>query len=193
MLRLLLLLLLLLLALPLLRQYTRSLASPFFRYVAQVLCVAPECDMALLTVAAPAFWEGLRPVRFARALPRLEDAVTCVGYPIGGDGLSVTAGVVSRVEVTAYTHGSAELLGVQIDAAINAGNSGGPAFADDGSCVGIAFQSIGSGDAENIGCVCARLSSASWPLDSRGPSPGTSSRCRSWSIFCATSRRTAGT
>ena len=34
----------------------------------------------------------------------------------------------SRIEVTAYVHGSTELLGVQIDAAINAGNSGGPAL-----------------------------------------------------------------
>jgi S1-C subfamily serine protease len=33
--------------------------------------------------------------------------------------------VVSRIEVTAYAHGAAELLGVQIDAAINSGNSGG--------------------------------------------------------------------
>ena len=38
--------------------------------------------------------------------------------------MSVTSGVVSRIEVTSYVHGSSELLGVQIDAAINAGNSG---------------------------------------------------------------------
>lgn len=48
-----------------------------------------------------------------------------VGYPIGGDTISVTSGVVSRIEVTSYVHGSTELLGVQIDAAINSGNSGG--------------------------------------------------------------------
>eukprot|EP01052_Picozoa_sp_SAG31_P008589 SAG31_NODE_436_length_15717_cov_5.420412_16_plen_241_part_00 len=47
-----------------------------------------------------------------------------------------------------------ELLGVQIDAAINSGNSGGPAFNESGQCIGIAFQSMaGSGDAENIGYV----------------------------------------
>ena len=40
-------------------------------------------------------------------------------YPIGGDSQSVTSGVVSRIEVTAYVHGSTELLGMQIDAAIN--------------------------------------------------------------------------
>ena len=47
-----------------------------------------------------------------------------VGYPIGGDTISVTSGVVSRIEVTDYDHGS-HLLGIQIDAAINFGNSGG--------------------------------------------------------------------
>ena len=35
--------------------------------------------------------------------------------------MSVTSGVVSRIEVTSYAHGSAELLGIQIDAAINSG------------------------------------------------------------------------
>lgn len=38
----------------------------------------------------------------------------------------MTSGVVSRIEVTSYVHGSTELLGVQIDAAINSGNSGRP-------------------------------------------------------------------
>ena len=47
-------------------------------------------------------------------LPSLQDSVTVVGYPIGGDTISVTSGVVSRIEVTSYAHGATELLGVQV-------------------------------------------------------------------------------
>ena len=58
-------------------------------------------------------------------LAHVQDAVAVVGYPIGGETISVTTGVVSRIEVTSYSHGATELLGIQIDAAINPGNSGG--------------------------------------------------------------------
>ncbi|GIL75570.1 hypothetical protein Vretifemale_5346 [Volvox reticuliferus] len=122
------------------------------KHVASVLSVGTECDIALLTVEDDKFWEGVEPVVFGQ-LPQLQDAVTVVGYPIGGDTMSVTSGVVSRIEVTAYMHGSSELLGIQIDAAINSGNSGGPAFNDLGECVGIAFQSLKHEDAENIGYI----------------------------------------
>ena len=43
----------------------------------------------------------------------------CDRFPIGGESISITSGVVSRIEVTSYSHGATELLGVQIDAAIN--------------------------------------------------------------------------
>ncbi|XP_058179407.1 protease Do-like 9 [Rhododendron vialii] len=122
------------------------------KYVATVLAIGTECDIALLTVESDEFWEGVSPVQFGE-LPALQDAVTVVGYPIGGDTISVTSGVVSRIEILSYVHGSTELLGLQIDAAINSGNSGGPAFNDKGNCVGIAFQSLKHEDAENIGYV----------------------------------------
>lgn len=59
------------------------------------------------------FWEGVSPVAFGD-LPALQDAVTVVGYPIGGDTISVTSGVVSRMEILSYVHGSTELLGLQV-------------------------------------------------------------------------------
>lgn len=122
------------------------------KFVARVLAIGVECDIALLAVDDEAFWKGSVPLRFG-GLPSLQDAVTVVGYPIGGDTISVTSGVVSRIEVMSYVHGSTELLGVQIDAAVNPGNSGGPTFNEAGECVGIAFQGLSSAEAENIGYI----------------------------------------
>lgn len=123
------------------------------KHLAKVLSVGWECDAAVLTVEDDEFWEGLQAVRLSQKLPHLEEDVLCVGFPIGGDTISVTSGVISRIEVTTYTQASAELLGIQIDAAINSGNSGGPAFNRHGECVGIAFQSMNADEAENIGYV----------------------------------------
>ncbi|KAI3979068.1 hypothetical protein MKX01_016243 [Papaver californicum] len=122
------------------------------KYVAKVLAKGVECDIALLSVESEEFWKGAEPLHFGR-LPCLQDAVTVVGYPLGGDTISVTKGVVSRIEVTSYAHGASELLGIQIDAAVNPGNSGGPAFNSQGECIGVAFQVYRSDDAENIGYV----------------------------------------
>ncbi|XP_048232263.1 protease Do-like 2, chloroplastic isoform X2 [Ricinus communis] len=122
------------------------------KYVAKVLARGVDCDIALLSVKDKEFWEGAEPLQLGH-LPRLQDAVTVVGYPLGGDTISVTKGVVSRIEVTSYAHGSSDLLGIQIDAAINPGNSGGPAFNEQGECIGVAFQVYRSEEAENIGYV----------------------------------------
>ncbi|XP_075520566.1 protease Do-like 2, chloroplastic isoform X2 [Primulina tabacum] len=122
------------------------------KYAAKVLARGLECDIALLSVECEEFWEGSEPLHFGR-LPNLQDSVTVVGYPLGGETISVSKGVVSRIEVTSYAHGSSELLGIQIDAAINPGNSGGPAFNDQGECIGVAFQVYRSDEAENIGYV----------------------------------------
>ncbi|KAH9730197.1 protease Do-like 2 [Citrus sinensis] len=122
------------------------------KYVAKVLARGVDCDIALLSVESEEFWKDAEPLCLGH-LPRLQDAVTVVGYPLGGDTISVTKGVVSRIEVTSYAHGSSELLGIQIDAAINPGNSGGPAFNDKGECIGVAFQVYRSEEVENIGYV----------------------------------------
>ncbi|KAL6840923.1 hypothetical protein ACP4OV_029183 [Aristida adscensionis] len=122
------------------------------KYIAKVLARGIECDLALLSVENEEFWKGTEPLHFGR-LPCLQDSVTVVGYPLGGDTISVTKGVVSRIEVTPYAHGTSDLLGIQIDAAINPGNSGGPAFNEQGECIGVAFQVYRSDEAENIGYV----------------------------------------
>ena len=66
----------------------------------------------------------IKPLEFG-VLPELQDEVEVLGYPTGGDSLSVTKGVVSRIEATEYAQCSGSyLLAIQIDAAINGGNSG---------------------------------------------------------------------
>eukprot|EP01112_Ceratiomyxa_fruticulosa_P011872 TRINITY_DN3266_c0_g1_i1.p1 TRINITY_DN3266_c0_g1~~TRINITY_DN3266_c0_g1_i1.p1 ORF type:complete len:585 (-),score=128.25 TRINITY_DN3266_c0_g1_i1:22-1776(-) len=115
------------------------------KYPATVSAVGHECDLAVLTVEAPEFWENLPELEFGD-LPDLQDYVTVVGYPTGGDNISVTGGVVSRIELQQYTHGDAHLPAIQIDAAINPGNSGGPVLMD-GKVVGVAFQHLAGAEA----------------------------------------------
>ena len=128
------------------------------KFVARILCVGEECDLALLTVDDSAFWQQLSngecsAVQLRSSLPRPKERVVVVGYPVGGDSTCITQGVVSRVDLQEYAHGAASLLAVQIDAAINPGNSGGPALDGKGRCVGVAFQSLRDGETENIGYI----------------------------------------
>ncbi|KAL8271019.1 hypothetical protein Esti_005060 [Eimeria stiedai] len=120
------------------------------KHEARVICIGLECDLAMLQVDDPDFWDGIGPPLEWGPSPTLEDPVTVAGYPLGGDNSS---GVVSRTDLQQYSMGSCWLLAIQIDAAINPGNSGGPALNKDKQCVGIAFQSLKDGDTENIGYI----------------------------------------
>jgi S1-C subfamily serine protease len=116
--------------------------------IARVRAVSHDSDLALLEVVEPAgFLTDIEPAELG-PMPRLRDEVAVVGYPVGGEEISITEGVVSRIEVQRYSHSQRHLLAVTVDAAINAGNSGGPVFGD-GKVVGIAFQKLTGVD--NIG------------------------------------------
>jgi S1-C subfamily serine protease len=117
------------------------------KYTAQVLAVGHDCDLALLAVNDAEFFSGITPFEFG-GLPQLQDMVSVVGFPMGGDKISITQGVVSRIEVNPYAESAKKLLAVQIDAPINPGNSGGPVL-QDGKVVGIAMQLIS--ESQNIG------------------------------------------
>ena len=122
------------------------------KYVASVAAVGHECDLAVLTVEDDKFWEGLHPLTFG-SVPDLLEEVSVIGYPVGGDSLSISNGVVSRIEMQEYAQASAQLLAIQIDAAINPGNSGGPVINNDNEVIGVAFQSLSGEDLEGIGYV----------------------------------------
>ena len=120
------------------------------KYVAAVEYVAHDADLAVLKVAAPTFFEGTMPLSFDD-IPKLESTVSVLGYPIGGDRLSVTQGVVSRIDFQPYSHSVVDAhLTIQIDAAINPGNSGGPVL-QNGKVVGVAFQGYSGDVAQNVG------------------------------------------
>ena len=120
------------------------------KYPAKVDFIAHDCDLALLSVADFADFEKFPAFEFGE-VPSLESQVRVIGYPIGGERLSVTRGVVSRIDFQPYSHSRADShLAVQIDAAINPGNSGGPVV-QDGKVVGVAFQ--GLRQADNTGYI----------------------------------------
>lgn len=118
------------------------------RYPAQVLFAGHDCDLAILTVPDGSFFEGTVPLQFG-GLPKINSTVQTYGFPIGGQQISITEGVVSRLETSIYSHSqAAQHLVVQTDAAINPGNSGGPVL-QNGKVVGVAFQGLQTAD--NIG------------------------------------------
>ncbi|MGE3312420.1 MAG: trypsin-like peptidase domain-containing protein [Limisphaerales bacterium] len=107
-----------------------------------------DCDLSLLRVEDEEFFEGIDPLEFGE-LPEVRSTVVTYGYPMGGEQISYTRGVVSRIELQNYVQpGNRSLLAVQTDAAINPGNSGGPVIQDD-QVVGVSFQ--GTPGLENAG------------------------------------------
>jgi S1-C subfamily serine protease len=120
------------------------------KYPAKVEHIAHDCDLALLSVEDFTDFKSFPRFELGE-VPSLESQVRVIGYPIGGDRLSVTRGVVSRIDFQPYSHSRADShLVVQIDAAINPGNSGGPVL-QDGKVAGVAFQ--GLRQADNTGYI----------------------------------------
>ncbi len=116
---------------------------------AAVEVLGPDVDLAVLTVKDDKFFRQRPALPRSRRLPKVQDAVTVYGFPVGGSDLSVTRGVVSRIDFGPYGPRGAGVV-IQISAAVNPGNSGGPAVVD-GQMVGIVQSRLS--DAENIGFI----------------------------------------
>eukprot|EP00438_Fugacium_kawagutii_P009769 Skav218790 [mRNA] locus=scaffold1140:130635:152155:- [translate_table: standard] len=125
------------------------------KFEAEILARATDCDLAILTVRDESFWNAgsLSAQTLCSDVPALFSEVVCVGYPTGGDNLCVTKGVVSRVDYEDNPDPWRNRLVIQIDAAVNPGNSGGPALIAGGRCVGVAYESLKDGSTENIGFI----------------------------------------
>ncbi len=115
---------------------------------ATVVGVDERTDLAVVKVDGAS---NLPFVKFADTAPRVGDWVVAVGNPFGLGG-TVTAGIVSALgrDVGGSAYGNF----MQIDAAINMGNSGGPAFNLNGDVVGVNTE-IYSPNGGNVGIAFA--------------------------------------
>ena len=93
------------------------------RFIATVHAVSHQADLALLKVEDKSFFGDVTPLEFGE-LPHVEQEIVVYGYPMGGNTLSATIGVVSRIEHHLYAHSGESFLAIQVDAAVNPGNSG---------------------------------------------------------------------
>ncbi|HTV36009.1 MAG TPA: Do family serine endopeptidase [Xanthobacteraceae bacterium] len=100
-------------------------------YTAKVVGTDPRSDLALLKVNAN---KQFSYVNFAEHTPQVGDWVVAVGNPFGLGG-TVTAGIVSARSRDIGNNSYDDYL--QIDAPINKGNSGGPAFDMEGNVIGV--------------------------------------------------------
>jgi len=116
-------------------------------FPATVTFISHDADLALLAVDDRRVFRDVQPIPIGE-MPKLLQKVEVWGFPEGGTTLSITSGIVSRIEVGPYAQTGQRLLSAQIDAAINSGNSGGPVISRD-SIVGIAMQTLEG--AENVG------------------------------------------
>lgn len=116
---------------------------------ATVETIAPGMDLAVLKLDDETFFDSHPPLARAKLLPEIKDAAMVYGYPEGGTSLSITKGIVSRIEFASYNYPVSGLR-IQLDAAINPGNSGGPAVVGD-KMIGLAFSKLN--EAENIGYI----------------------------------------
>jgi serine protease Do len=100
-------------------------------YTAKVVGTDQKTDLALIKVDGKS---DLPYVKFADNAPQVGDWVVAVGNPFGLGG-TVTAGIVSARgrDIGAGPYDDY----VQIDAPINKGNSGGPAFDVNGNVIGV--------------------------------------------------------
>jgi S1-C subfamily serine protease len=120
---------------------------------AKVKAIGPSIDLAVVELNEPSKLKDIPALPLADELPELKSHVSVYGYPTGGDDLSVTDGIVSRIEFAAYYYSGAGVR-VQVDAALNPGNSGGPGVSN-GKIVGLVFSKIAQ--AENIGYLIPSL------------------------------------
>ena len=131
-----------------------SLDGQSERLSATVEATAPGMDLAIIRLEEP-LPSDVVPLEIADETPKPGSKIQVFGYPKGGATLSITEGVVSRIEHVRYRY-RAYGLRTQIDAPLNNGNSGGPMVAD-GKVVGIAFSGLSTGNDIGYSIPCEEI------------------------------------
>ena len=134
------------------RMYIRMGDSASHRYPARVIGWDKALDLALIKTEQKA--------EFAfsvidRVIPQVGDTVLAIGSP-GGLEKTVTSGIVSALSRRFLQIGDV----IQIDAAVNPGNSGGPVIDTSGRLVGIVFAGIEQYQGLNFAVPAERLAAA---------------------------------
>jgi S1-C subfamily serine protease len=77
------------------------------KYIAEVKALASGIDLAILTLRdsgeAQKFFADHQPLKMSDRLPKSGDRVDVYGFPIGGEQLSVTTGIVNRIDYSCTT------------------------------------------------------------------------------------------
>ena len=119
-------------------------------YQATIVGVDEDNDIALLKIDAA----GVTPVTFGDSDGMaVGDTVYAVGNPLGELEFTMTSGMISALDRTITTSDGSDsgINMFQIDAAVNAGNSGGPVYNTSGQVIGIVTAKYSSSGVEGLG------------------------------------------
>ena len=119
-------------------------------YQATIVGVDEDNDIALLKIDAA----GVTPVTFGDSdSMSVGDTVYAVGNPLGELEFTMTSGMISALDRTITTSDGTDsgINMFQIDAAVNAGNSGGPVYNTSGQVIGIVTAKYSSSGVEGLG------------------------------------------
>jgi S1-C subfamily serine protease len=131
-------------------------ASSETKFRAIPLFVMYECDLAILDIddKDPSnkweFYNNSEPLTLCRDTTR-GDEIFALGYPLGGYNVSITRGLINKVEMIHYYDDIVSGISLRIDASLNSGNSGGPIINSKREIVGITVSKIIRTSVTNIG------------------------------------------
>lgn len=117
-------------------------------YKCKIMYIIPEYDLAILQPEKEI--PNVKPLQIGKSPKQLEKVIIA-GFPFGGDNISTTEGIISRIDAVQYYQGLTDNIAILIDAAVNFGNSGGPAINKQGHVAGVVFS--GKRNAQNMNYI----------------------------------------